>query len=118
MKKLKLTLVALAVCFASLSATATETEPNSKNTTNTELRSQIVSLLGSEAPSNLTDGKDVKASVSLMLNNKNQLVVVSVESKNGSLDTYVKSKLNYKKIDVKGLKRGEIYKVPLTIRQS
>lgn len=115
MKNLKLMLAAFAICFASLSATATETEPNS---TNNELRSEIVTLLGTEAPSNLTDGKDVKASVSLMLNNQNQLIVVSVDSKIRSVDTYVKSKLNYQKIDVKGLKKGEIYKVPLTIKQS
>ena len=115
MKKLKLTLVAFAICFASLSATATETEPN---TSNTELRSEIVSLLGTVFPENLTNGKDIKASVSLMLNNKNQLVVVSIDSKSSSVDTYVKSKLNYQKIDVKGLKKGEIYIVPLTIKQS
>ncbi|MBL4605041.1 MAG: hypothetical protein JKY02_05100 [Flavobacteriaceae bacterium] len=117
MRKLKLVLAALAISFASLSATATETEPSNANSA---LRSKIVSLLGSIAPSSLTltDGNDIKANVSLMLNNKNQLIVISVDSNNESVDTYVKSKLNYQKIDVKGLKRGEIYKVPLTIKQS
>ena len=115
MKKLKLVLAAIAISFASLTATATETEPKSSNN---ELRSQIVSLLGSEAPTSITDGKDVKASVSLMLNNKNQIVVLSIDSKSGSVETFVKSKLNYQTIDVKGLKKGEIYRVPLTIKQS
>ena len=35
-----------------------------------------------------------------------------------SLDNFLKSKLNYQKINVKGLKKGQIYKVPFTIKQS
>lgn len=115
MKNLKLVLAVFAISFASLTATATESGPKSSNS---ELRTQIVSLLGSEAPSSLTDGQDVKASVSIMLNNKNQIIVLSIDSKSGSVETFVKSKLNYQTIDVKGLKKGEIYRVPLTIKQS
>ena len=117
MKKLKLTIMAIALSFATLTASAMETEPNKKET-NQKFRSEIVSLIGTEAPSYLTEGKDVKAKLSLMLNNKNEVIVVSVDSKNTSVEAYVKSKLNYQKIDVKGLKKGEIYKVPLTIKQS
>ena len=117
MKKLKLTITAIALCFATLAASATEINP-SKKEANKAFRSKIVSLIGSEAPSYLTQGKDVTAKLSLMLNNKNQVIVVSVDSKSGNVEEYVKSKLNYQKINVKGLKKGEIYRVPLTIKQS
>ena len=115
MKKLKLTITAIALCFATITASATETKPNE---TNKAFRTKIVSLIGTEAPSYLTNGKEITAKISLMLNNKNQVIVVSVDSKNTSIEAYIKSKLNYQKIDVKGLKKGEIYKVPLTIKQS
>ena len=117
MKKLKLTITAIALCFATITASATETKPSNKEA-NKAFRSKIVSLIGSEAPSYLTQGKDVTAKLSLMLNNKNQVIVVSVDSKSGNVEEYVKSKLNYQKINVKGLKKGEIYRVPLTIKQS
>ena len=116
MKKLKLTITAIALCFATMTAFATEIEPTSES--NQAFRSQIVSLLGSEVPDYLTDGGELTANLSLMLNNNNEIIVVSTNSNNESLDNYVKSKLNYQKIDVKGLKKGEIYKVPLTIKQS
>jgi len=116
MKKLKLTITAIALCFATMTSFATEIEPAEE--TNQAFRSQIVTLLGSEFPDYLTANGDLTADISLMLNNNNELIVVSTSSKNESLDNYVKGKLNYQKIDVKGLKKGEIYKVPLTIKQS
>lgn len=115
MKKLKLTITAIALCFATMTSFASEIEPVE---TNQAFRSQIVNLLGSEFPDYLTANGDLTADISLMLNNNNELIVVSTSSKSESLDNYVKGKLNYQKIDVKGLKKGEIYKVPLTIKQS
>ena len=117
MKKLKLTITAIALCFATITASATET-PSTTKETNKAFRSKIVNLIGTEAPSYLTNGKDVTAKLSLMLNNKNQVIVVSVDSKSDTVEEYVKSKLNYQEIKVKGLKKGEIYRVPLTIKQA
>ncbi|MFD2567538.1 hypothetical protein [Pseudotenacibaculum haliotis] len=117
MKKLKLTITAIALCFATMTAFANDNEPTAKEKNNA-FRSKIVSLLGSEIPVQLTDGKALKASLTLMVNNNNEIIVVSTNSKDASVDTYVKSKLNYKKIDVKGLKKGQVYQVPLTIKQS
>lgn len=118
MKKLKLTITAIALCFATVTASATEKAPSAKKDANKAFRSEIVSLIGSEAPEYLTDGQDVKARISLMLNNKNQVIVISVDSKSDNVEEYVKGKLNYQEVDVKGLKKGEIYRVPLTIKQS
>lgn len=117
MKKLKLTITAIALCFATMTSFATEIEPKPTETKKA-FRSEIVSLIGSEVPSYLTEDGDIKTDLSLMLNNKNEVIVISTDSENESLDNYLKGKLNYQKIDVKGLKKGEIYKVPLTIKQS
>tara|TARA_R110002072_G_scaffold72613_20_gene173506 strand:+ start:3294 stop:3647 length:354 start_codon:yes stop_codon:yes gene_type:complete len=117
MKKLKLTIAVIALCFSTLAATATETKTlPSKSSKN--LRSKIIKLLGNEAPNYLTEGNDVKAELSFMLNNKNQIILVTIDSKSDLVEGYVKSKLNYQKVSVKGLKSGEIYRVPLTIKQS
>ena len=115
MKKLKLTITAIAICFATMTSFASDIETTK---TKEAFRSKIVSLLGSEFPDYLTDGKNLTADISLMLNNKNELIVVSTSSNKESLDNFLKSKLNYQKNNVKGLKKGQIYKVPFTIKQS
>ena len=51
-----------------------------------------------------------------MINNKNELVVVSVDSNVSEFQSIVKNKLNYKKLNFKGAKKGEIYKVPVKIK--
>ena len=118
MKNLKLTITAIALCFTTLAASATEPKPVTKAETKKAFRTEIVSLIGTEAPDYLTNGQDVKARISLMLNNKNEVIVLSVDSKSSNVEEYVKGKLNYQEIKVKGLKKGEIYRVPLTIKQS
>ena len=41
---------------------------------------------------------------------------MSIKSDSGLLDGFIKSKLNYKKVKVKVLNPGELYRVPLTIK--
>jgi hypothetical protein len=48
-----------------------------------------------------------------MLNNQNELVVVAVNSNNERVAGYVKARLNYKKIDVKGIQKGTVYRLHL-----
>jgi len=49
------------------------------------------------------------------LNDKSEIVVVSVNSDNDIGDSFVKSKLNYKKVKVKTLTPGKMYRLPLKI---
>lgn len=112
MKNLKSIIAIIAISLATtFSTTASEKEP-SKSTSN--LRSKIVSMLGKKI--NLNIQKTSTSEISFMINNKNEVVVVSVDSKISGFQSIVKSKLNYKKIDVKGAKKGEIYKVPVTLK--
>tara|TARA_R110002073_G_scaffold72537_1_gene177386 strand:+ start:382890 stop:383225 length:336 start_codon:yes stop_codon:yes gene_type:complete len=109
MKNLKL--MAVIVSFAAFSLSFTV--PNNPDT-KVELRNQIVKMLGNVS-NDFTDN-NIKTEVVFTLNAKSEIVIVSVESHNSSVDTYVKSKLNYKKVKVSDLNQGKIYRMPLVIK--
>lgn len=114
MKKLKSIIVILAISIATtFSVSANEVNP-SKITKH--LRNQIVSLLGEKV--SLEIEKTGTAEVSFLINNKNEIVIISVDSKLSSFNSFVKNKLNYKKINTKGISRGEIYRMPIKILAS
>ena len=81
-----------------------------------KLRTEIVSMLGNTIELDLKSNQ--KAEISFMINSKNELVVFSVDSSVNGFQSIVKNKLNYKKINVKGAKVGEIYTVPVKLRAS
>ncbi len=114
MKNLKSIIAIIAITLATtFSANATEKKP-SKITK--ELRTELVSMLGNTI--NIELKKSTSGEISFMVNNKNEVVVISVESKVNEFNSMVKRKLNYKKITVKGVKKGEIYKIPVKINAS
>ena len=119
MKNLKTIIAVVAISISSVFSVAantnTNTEPDSKDS-KTILRTEIVSLLGNHSY-DLSD-KTLEAQVSVMLNNKNELVVVSVNSDSETVTSYVKLKLNYKKVTVKGIEKGIVYRIPLKMVQS
>ena len=115
MKTLKsFTLVALFLFASAFTTFAKDTDPyNTKDA----LRAKIVSLIGEKIPVAFT-AKTIDAQVSFMINKNNEVVVVSVDSKNEILDSYIKNKLNYQKMVVPGAKKGEIYILPLKVKKS
>ena len=117
MKNLKTIIAVVAIGLLTvLPASAnTSTEPTSKDS-KTILRTEIVSLLGTHSYD--LSKKILEAQVSIMLNNQNELVVVSVSSDNKTVASYVKAKLNYKKVSVKGITKGTVYRIPLKMIQS
>lgn len=114
MKNFKTIITVIAISLSTIFSTvAIEKNPSD---TNKNLRSKIVPMLGTEI---LLDVKnDCKAEVSFLVNNQNELIVISVDSKVTGFSSYVKSKLNYKKIDIKGIKKGEVYKMPIKINKT
>lgn len=113
MRNLKSIIAILLFSFTiTFSANASEKDP-SKVTT--ELRSEIVNILGNKIP--LEVDSSSSAEVSFMINNKNELVVISVDSNLTLFNVFVKEKLNYKKIATKGIQKGEIYKMPIKINK-
>jgi len=110
MKKIQSIIAILAISLSTIfSINATEkNKPETK-----KLRTEIVSYLGDNISIELK--KTSTAEVSFMINNDNEIVIISVDSDINELNSYIKAKLNYKKVNVKGTKKGEIYKMPLRI---
>ena len=114
MRNLKSIIAIIAITLATtFSATATEKE-SSKITK--KLRTELVSMLGDKIQLELKE--TTSAEISFIINNKNEVVIVSVDSKVSAFNSHVKSKLNYKKINVKGVKKGEVYRIPVKIKAS
>jgi len=108
MKNLKLLTAVVALAFLTLSFTNT-------TDTKTQLHQQIVELIGDST--DIFGDINVETEITLTLNEKSEIVVISVKSDNNSLvDNFVKSKLNYKKVNVKVLNPGELFRVPLKIQ--
>jgi hypothetical protein len=78
-----------------------------------ELHEQIVQLIGNSSQSLNNINLDVD--IMFTINNKSELVVVSVNSDNTVVDNFVKSKLNYKKVKVSTIDPGKIYRLPLKV---
>lgn len=90
---------------------ASEKEPIEKNKT---IRTEISSYIGKNIPVKVK--ASTTAEISFIVNNKNEIVVLTIDSKITELNAYIKNKLNYKKVNTTGIKKGEIYKMPLKIK--
>jgi len=116
MKKLQKFTLTITFLFASVTSFAFNPDPKPNNDKN-NLHTQIVKLLGDEIPEYLCDGKQSKTKVYFIVNNKDEIVVVSTDCNNDKMSNYLKGKLNYKKINSKGVKKGEVYIVPLRVKK-
>jgi predicted methyltransferase len=65
----------------------------------------------------LEDG-DLTAEVLFTLNHKKEIVVISVDTENEVLERFVKSRLNYKHVEVATSNGGNMYTVPVRITKS
>ena len=109
MKNLKLVALVLAISISSMSFAA----PTKTDDPKSELREQIIDILGDSI--NVLCENDIEAEVVFTVNNKSEIVIVSVNCENYNLDGFIKNKLNYKKVKVSGFIDGEIYRMPLKI---
>lgn len=109
MKKIKIASVAF-MLFATLGTFA-----NTGNNENPEksLSSQIYEML-EENPFQILSS-ELTADVRFTINNKGELVVLSVDTKNEVLEKFVKSRLNYKKVESGSIVEGRVYTVPVRI---
>lgn len=105
MKNLILTLV-----FALITSFSFANEKENVKETKQQLREKIGGLLGNYQQ---LIKNDTDATIKFVINRQGQIVVLSVDTNVGNLDTYIKSKLNYKKTDIKNVKFFETYTVPV-----
>ena len=107
MKSLKLFTLALALFTITISAAnPTPVKPTD------ELRFEIVDLIGTNYNSAMTSD-EYNADVLFTVTADKELIVLSVDSNNDQLESYLKSKLNYKKVNHRPSKHGEIYLLPV-----
>ncbi|MCP4883889.1 MAG: hypothetical protein GY908_08860 [Flavobacteriales bacterium] len=107
MKSLKLFTLALALFTITVSAA----DLNPVKPTD-ELRFQIVDLIGTNYNAEMT-ADEYKADVLFTVTTDRELIVLSVDSDNDQLESYLKAKLNYKKVNHRPSKHGEIYLLPV-----
>ncbi len=107
MKNLKLFIVAFTLFTMSVSAAVI----NPIKPTN-QLRAEIVDIIGPNCPYEY-DKDECTADVIFTVNTNGEIIVLSVESPNSKAESYLKSKLNYKKVSHTTTREGEIFLLPL-----
>ena len=108
MKNLKIYLVAILLAVGTtVSATTT---PLKKDAKKVEVTTQIAELLKNPE---MEVNEDIEAKVTFMVNDKKELVVINVDTQNENVDAFIKSRLNYKKLNT--LKTGEEWVLPVRI---
>ena len=107
MKKLKLFIIVFAI-FA-MNAYASNTDPIKPTN---QLRAEIVDFIGQNCPYEY-DKNECTAEVLFTVNINGEIIVLTVISPNPKAESYLKSKLNYKKVSHTPKREGEVYLLPL-----
>ncbi|QTD37861.1 hypothetical protein JL193_00680 [Polaribacter batillariae] len=115
MKNFKTIIAVIAISLSTVfSATANDKNPKTNKETKA-LRIEMSAFIGKKIPIEIQ--KSTTVEVSFIINNKNEIVVLTTDSKNIELNSFFKKKLNYKKIVTKGIQKGEVYKIPIKINK-
>ncbi len=109
MRKLSLLVVALAVLVGTTANAATEPTTEIVPTT---ISQEIGKFL---ANPDFDFGAEQIAKVAFMLNKDHEVVVLSVEAENEEIESYIKARLNYKKLSADALE-GTQYVVPVRLK--
>ncbi|MCK8521109.1 hypothetical protein M0D21_06005 [Aquimarina sp. D1M17] len=81
-----------------------------------QLRNQIALLL--ESPEIVVEQGELKAQIEFTLNSKGEVVVLSVNAEREIVESFVKSRLNYKKVDSDIANKGNrVFQITLKIRK-
>ncbi|MEO1012623.1 MAG: hypothetical protein AAFX53_15055 [Bacteroidota bacterium] len=78
------------------------------------MKAQVKELLSSYQ-ADLDQRNSVTATIRFMVNRENEFVVLSVDTKDKYLGHFIKSKLNYRKVNAQGISRGRKYIIPLKV---
>ncbi|MFS4456229.1 hypothetical protein [Maribacter sp. 2304DJ31-5] len=78
-----------------------------------DLSVQISKMLSENSFSGQEIG--LTAQVRFTLNNKGEIVVLSVDTKFAKLERFIKSRLNYQKVEISEIEEGRLYVFPMRI---
>lgn len=110
MKKL-IIVVAIALFTLNVSAAEKPIKPNES------LRNEIVNLIGNNVNYDFIENQ-FTVEVIFTVNNNGEVIILSTNAPNKTVEKTIKKKLNYKKVDFRSSKKGEMYLLPLTIKKS
>ena len=111
-KTLKMLVLAVAITFGTvLSASTNPTE----DTNPVSLTKTVGELLRNPE---FRLSHDVSALVCVLINDKDEIVVLSVETNNKAVENYIKNRLNYKKIPDGMVSPLKTLKIPVKISRS
>jgi hypothetical protein len=108
MKQLKTLLLAVLITASSVLSASNE----DKKADSVVITEEIGKLL--KDPSFLVD-KDIVADVTLTLNKNNEIVVLSVDSNELYVESFIKSRLNYKELPATFTSKERTFKVPVRV---
>ncbi len=108
MRTLKTLLLVVAITFSSVVSANTETTPKE-----TKAITKEISKLLKSPKIDLT--KEVLVYVKITMNDQNEMVVLSTDSKNKEVIRYIKKRLNYNKLSVKLKEEDKTFIVPVRI---
>ncbi len=107
MKNVSVILVAVVLLFGtSISTAAVETEKEKLSPSQ-----EISKLL--KNPNFLVEN-DVDANVTFVVNEDNEMVILTVETEDSTIEGYIKNRLNYEKLEAV-LVEGKEYKIPVRL---
>ncbi|EIJ40792.1 hypothetical protein [Galbibacter orientalis] len=108
MKNFKLVLVMAFVAVSNIVMANVDPKPSNK-----EVSKQLSTILGT--PTFKVTENDMVAKVHFMVNKRSEIVVINVSAENDMVEEYIKSRMNYKKVEVAALKPNEEYIVDVRI---
>lgn len=110
MRKFSLVLVAAALLISGnlFANDSDKTDPQKLLTT------QIGELLKENKL--IVDNYDLTAQVLFIVNSEAEIVVISVDTMDSDLESFVKSSLNYKKVQLEEVIEGKMYTLPLRFK--
>ncbi len=109
MRKISLILVAVMLLSAgNLFANDVNSSDPSKSLSN-----QIGELLDDNPF--IVEGFDLVATIKFTLNGKHEIVILDVQTKDPVVESFMKARLNYQKVDLSDFREGRLYTVPVRI---
>ncbi len=107
MKKLSVSLLAIAFAVSSV-ASASTSPVKTENVLNKEIKTLL------KKPS-FKIKKELTAQVTFTLNDKQEIVVLSVDSDSEVLESYIKDRLNYRKVNAQSDSEVKLFKIPVRL---
>jgi len=111
-KTLKMLVLVVAITFSSVLSASTNPNENAESASITET---VTDLLQNP---NFQLYEDVNAMVKIFINDDNEIVVLSVATVNKAVESFIKRRLNYKKLSKKVLGDSKSFVFPVKIIKS